>query len=88
MCRTKQTHAFLIDLFLIIIILLNTFNSGFGSPVEKEQRLDKITEFKLLKDLPKETHVVDGEELIFNCIATQCSKIHIKSAKKIREITF
>ena len=68
--------------FLMIIILLNTFNSGFGSPVEKEQRLDKITEFKLLKDLPKETHVVEGEELIFNCIATQCSKIHTKSAKK------
>ena len=67
--------------FLIIIILLNTFNSGFGSRVEKE-RLDKITEFKLLKELPKETHVVEGEELIFNCIATQCSKIHIKSAKK------
>ena len=69
--------------FLIIIILLNTLTSGFGSPVEKEQRLDKITEFKLLKDFPKETHVVEGEELIFNCIATQCSKIHIKSAKKI-----
>ena len=51
--------------FLIIIILLNTFNSGFGSPVEKEQRLDKITELKLLKDFPKETHVVEGEELIF-----------------------
>ena len=68
--------------FLIIIILLNTFNSGFGSRVEKEQQLDKITEFKLLKELPKETHVVEGEELIFNCIATQCSKIHIKSAKK------
>ena len=47
--------------FLIIIILLNTFNSGFGSPVEKEQRLDKITEFKLLKDLPKETHVVEAK---------------------------
>ena len=66
--------------FLIIIILLNTFNSGFGSRVE--QQLDKITEFKLLKELPKETHVVEGEELIFNCIATQCSKIHTKSAKK------
>ena len=66
--------------FLIIIILLNTFNSGFGSRVE--QQLDKITEFKLLKDLPKETHVVEGEELILNCIATQCSKIHTKSAKK------
>ena len=67
--------------FLIIIILLNTLTSGFGSPVEKEQRLDKITEFKILKDFPKETHVIEGEELIFNCIATQCSKIHIKSAK-------
>ena len=66
--------------FRIIIILLNTFNSGFGSRVE--QQLDKITEFKLLKELPKETHVVEGEELIFNCIATQCSKIHTKSAKK------
>ena len=62
------------------MILLNTFNSGFGSRVE--QQLDKITEFKLLKELPKETHVVEGEELIFNCIATQCSKIHTKSAKK------
>ena len=66
--------------FLIIIILLNTFNSGFGSRVE--QQLHKITEFKLLKDFPKETHVVEGEELIFNCIAAQCSKIHTKSAKK------
>ena len=59
----------------IIIFLLGAFNSGFGSPVETE-KFEEIKEFKLSKDLPKETNVIEGEELIFrlgSCIQVNCS---------------
>ena len=56
--------------FLIIIFFLGFVNTGFGSPVERE-RLNEIKEFKLSNDLPKKTNVIEGEELIFSCIANR-----------------